>query len=56
MISNEFGDFEKTGIGFLIISLYVDRTMKTGFRKRLGDLIRRGIRPRIQKDRDGEAS
>jgi len=54
--SSEFGEFEKTGIGFLIISHYVDRTMKTGFLDRLGDLIRRRIKPRIRKDVEGEAS
>ena len=56
MLYNGFCEFEKTGIGFLIVSLCVDRTMKTGFLERLRDLIRREIGHGIQKVGEEEAS
>ncbi len=34
-------DFEKTGIGFLIISLLIDRIMKSGLLDRLRELTKR---------------
>lgn len=39
---NARSDFEKTGIGFLIISLLIDRIMKSGLLDRLRELTKRG--------------